>query len=285
MLSRDEYKEIGNMPIVDMTVGNVLAYFDQISEMVDKEFIDGKNSTTLALTAARCEFVSECLLSYQRQKSQIELNEQIKKTSVAAKPETKPAKFEPPVYPGQTIILKLDEERKCRVIDVDERGFATLVGLFSIGEVDELENFYSGGASDSFCAKWFETFPPEAVREMKMKYLPNKEIRLVFAPILKDIDRAFKKYNYGCRDWLWLNDEDGSSFRVISDNTLGTTAMEGEDGEPHEYSNVDFNPFEVHPCFLINLRNYTSFTEDKEERAECKENYESVMELEAEYES
>lgn len=180
-----------------------------------------------------------------------------------------------PVYPGQIICMS-DGDRKYRVIDVDGNGKAMLVGLFSIGKVDELEHCYVGSATDSFCAAWFNTLPPDAKEAMEFSLLPNGDSRIVHAPIMKDIKKALDKYNDGCYDWLWENDEDMSSFRVINDSIYGTSVMEGEDGEVSDYFDTHFKSIEVHPCFVINLREYPFFYEGSEERAECKANYDEV---------
>lgn len=193
-----------------------------------------------------------------------------------AKSEAKTLREGLPAYPGQIITFDVDGGRRFRVIDVDGNGKTMLVGLFSIGEVDEMEYGYIGGTTDSFCATWFNTLPANFKEAAEGTLLPNDANRIVHAPIMKGIKKALDKYNNGCYDWLWENDEDMSSFCVINDTVYGTAVMEGEEGEVFDYSDENFKPFEVHPCFVIDLNKYRSFWQDNEERAECKEHYEEV---------
>lgn len=193
-----------------------------------------------------------------------------------AKSEEKTLRSGLPVYPGQIIYMNIDGGCRFRVIDVDGNGKAMLVGLFSIGEVDELEDNYVGGTTDSFCATWFNTLPTDFKEATEGSLLPNGANRIVHAPIMKGIKKALDEYNAGCCDWLWESDEDMSSFRIINDDIRGTVVMEGEDGEVYDYYDENFKPFEVHPCFVINLNKYRGFWQDDVERAECKANYEEV---------
>lgn len=111
MLSREEYKRIGDMPIVGMTANDVVKYFDQIVEMIDEGFIDSKKEVTFALTAAKSEFLCECMHESDKQDQLVDFNKQSKAAGevvakAEAEAEAKQAlKSEPEMTHTQRLIL------------------------------------------------------------------------------------------------------------------------------------------------------------------------------------
>lgn len=166
------------------------------------------------------------------------------------------------VNPGEIIYLNLDGHwRPYRVMANVDGGATRLLGLFSIGDINEKEPQYLGSLSSQYCDEWCRDI---------VKRGQNIENHLKLSKI------GAAKFYVHIPDWeelradceaiggdlvpAWYNDDDMSNIQVFTGRTGMMSILCGEDGELHEFPYgevaddcMDCFPAEVHPSFTLRL--------------------------------
>lgn len=165
------------------------------------------------------------------------------------------------VYPGEIIYLNLDGRWRPYRVMANVDGATRLLGLFSIGDINEKEPQYLGSLSNQYCDDWCSDIVKRGqnienhLKLSKMgtaKYyvhIPDwKELRADCEAITSDLTSA------------WYNDDDLSNIQVYTGRTGMTSILCGEDGELHEFPYgevaddcMNCFPAEVHPSFTLRL--------------------------------
>lgn len=165
------------------------------------------------------------------------------------------------VQPGEIIYLNLDGHWRPYRVMANVDGATRLLGLFSIGDINEKEPQYLGSLSNQYCDDWCSDIVKRGqnienhLKLSKMgtaKYyvhIPDwKELRADCEAITSDLTSA------------WYNDDDLSNIQVYTGHIGMTSILCGEDGELHEfpcgevaYDCMDCFPAEVHPSFTLRL--------------------------------
>lgn len=165
------------------------------------------------------------------------------------------------VQPGEIIYLNLDGHWRPYRVMANVDGATRLLGLFSIGDINEKEPQYLGSLSNQYCDDWCSDIVKRGqnienhLKLSKMgtaKYyvhIPDwKELRADCEAITSDLTSA------------WYNDDDLSNIQVYTGQIGMTSILCGEDGELHEfpcgevaYDCMGCFPAEVHPSFTLRL--------------------------------
>lgn len=165
------------------------------------------------------------------------------------------------VQPGEIIYLNLDGHWRPYRVMANVDGATRLLGLFSIGEINEKEPQYLGSLSSQYCDNWCGDIVKRGQNienHLKLSkigatkyyvHIPDwKELRADCEAIAGDLTSA------------WYNDDDLSNIQVYTGRTGMTSILCGEDGELHEFPYgevandcMDCFPAEVHPSFTLYL--------------------------------
>lgn len=163
------------------------------------------------------------------------------------------------ILPGEIIYLNLDGYWRPYRVMAKENGAVRLLGLFSIGEINEKSPRYFG-LSSQFCDDWCEDIMKrdktvedclELSRIGTMAFyvhIPNwGELNQDCNAIAGDLSPS------------WYNDGDLSNIQVYTGRTGMMSILCGEDGELHEFHYGDIEdtedcfPCEVHPSLTLRL--------------------------------
>lgn len=169
------------------------------------------------------------------------------------------------VNPGEIIYLNLDGHwRPYRVMANVDGGATRLLGLFSIGDINDKEPQYLGSLSSQYCDDWCGDI---------LKRDQNIENHLKLSKI------GAEKFYVHIPDWeefwadcqaitgdpieltpAWYNDNDLSNIQVFTGRIGMMSILCGEDGELYEFPYgevaddcMDCFPAEVHPAFTLCL--------------------------------
>lgn len=168
------------------------------------------------------------------------------------------------VNPGEIIYLNLDGHWRPYRVMANVNGATRLLGLFSIGDINEKEPQYLGSLSSQYCDDWCGDI---------LKRDQNIENHLELSKI------GAAKFYVHIPDWeelradcqaitddpieltpAWYNDNDLSNIQVYTGRTGMMSILCGEDGELHEFpcgevanDCMDCFPAEVHPAFTLRL--------------------------------
>lgn len=165
------------------------------------------------------------------------------------------------VQPGEIIYLNLDGHWRPYRVMANVDGATRLLGLFSIGDINEKEPQYLGSLSNQYCDDWCSDIVKRGqnienhLKLSKMgtaKYyvhIPDwEELRADCEAITSDLTSA------------WYNDNDLSNIQVYMGRTGMTSILCGRDGGLHEFPYgevaddcMDCFPAEVHPSFTLYL--------------------------------
>ena len=176
-------------------------------------------------------------------------------------PEFRASRADAKPYPGDIIYLNLDGHWRPYRVMANVDGATRLLGLFSIGDINEKEPQYLGSLSNQYCDDWCSDIVKRGqnienhLKLSKMgtaKYyvhIPDwKELRADCEAITSDLTSA------------WYNDDDLSNIQVYTGRTGMTSILCGEDGELHEFPYgevaddcMNCFPVEVHPSFTLRL--------------------------------
>lgn len=169
------------------------------------------------------------------------------------------------VNPGEIIYLNLDGHwRPYRVMANVDGGATRLLGLFSIGDINEKEPQYLGSLSSQYCDEWCRDIVKRGqnienhlklskIGAMKFYvHIPDwEELRADCRAITGDLSELTP---------AWHNDNDLSNIQVFTGRTGMMSILCGEDGELHEFPYgevaddcMDCFPAEVHPSFTLRL--------------------------------
>lgn len=165
------------------------------------------------------------------------------------------------VQPGEIIYLNLDGHWRPYRVMANVDGATRLLGLFSIGDINEKESQYLGSLSSQYCDDWCSDIVKRGqnienhLKLSKMGtlafyvHIPDwEELQTDCKAITSDLSSA------------WYNDNDLSNIQVYTGRTGMTSILCGEDGELHEFPYgevandcMDCFPAEVHPSFTLYL--------------------------------
>lgn len=169
------------------------------------------------------------------------------------------------VNPGEIIYLNLDGHwRPYRVMANVDGGATRLLGLFSIGDINEKEPQYLGSLSSQYCDEWCGDIVKRGQNienHLKLSkigaakfyvHIPDwEELRADCRAITGDLSELTP---------AWYNDNDLSNIQVFTGRTGMMSILCGEDGELHEFPYgevaddcMDCFPAEVHPSFTLRL--------------------------------
>lgn len=169
------------------------------------------------------------------------------------------------VNPGEIIYLNLDGHwRPYRVMANVDGGATRLLGLFSIGEINEKEPQYLGSLSNQYCNGWcWDIIKRDQNIENHLKL--SKIGALAFYVHIPDWNELQKDCGAITGDLseltpAWYNDNDLSNIQVYTGRTGMMSILCGEDGKLHEFpcgevvnDCTDCFPAEVHPAFTLRL--------------------------------
>lgn len=164
------------------------------------------------------------------------------------------------VYPGEIIYLNLDGHWRPYRVMAKENGAVRLLGLFSIGEINEKSPRYFGSLSSKFCDNWCK----DIIKRDKTieDCLELSRIgTMAFYIHSPDWDELQQDCNAIAGDLSpsWYNDGDLSNIQVYTGRTDMMYILCGEDGELHEfhYGDVEdienYFPCEVRPSLTLRL--------------------------------
>ena len=165
------------------------------------------------------------------------------------------------VQPGEIIYLNLDGHWRPYRVMANVDGATRLLGLFSIGDINEKEPQYLGSLSSQYCDNWCSDIVKRGqnienhLKLSKMGtlafyvHIPDwEELRADCEAITSDLTSA------------WYNDNDLSNIQVYMGRTGMTSILCGKDGGLHEFPYgevaddcMDCFPAEVHPSFTLYL--------------------------------
>ena len=164
------------------------------------------------------------------------------------------------VNPGEIIYLNLDGHWRPYRVMANVNGEICLLGLFSIGEINEKSPRYFGSLSSKFCDNWCR----DIIKKDKTieDCLELSRIgTMAFYIHSPDWDELQQDCNAIAGDLSpsWYNDGDLSNIQVYTGRTDMMYILCGEDGELHEfhYSDVEdtenYFPCEVRPSLTLRL--------------------------------
>ena len=164
------------------------------------------------------------------------------------------------ILPGEIIYLNLDGHWRPYRVMAKENGVVRLLGLFSIGEINEKSPRYIGSLSSQFCDNWCEEIMKgdktiEDCLELSKigalafyVHIPDwKELQVDCKAIAGDLSPS------------WYNNDDLSNIQVYTGLTGMTSILCGEDGELHEFYYGDVEdtencfPYQVRPSLTLRL--------------------------------
>lgn len=164
------------------------------------------------------------------------------------------------ILPGEIIYLNLDGYWRPYRVMAKENDATRLLGLFSIGEINEMEPRYLRSLSSQYCDDWCSDIVSRG-RNIENYLKLSKMGALAFYVHIPD----WKELQADCKaiaDDLspsWYNDGDLSNIQVYTGRTGMMSILCGEDGELHEFPYGDVEdtedcfPCEVHPSFTLRL--------------------------------
>lgn len=164
------------------------------------------------------------------------------------------------ILPGEIIYLNLDGHWRPYRVMAKENDATRLLGLFSIGEINETEPQYLWILSNQYCNDWCMDIMK---RDQNIEnYLKLSKIgALAFYVHIPD----WKELQADCKaiaDDLspsWYNDDDLSNILVYTGRTGMMSILCGEDGELHEFHYGDVEdtencfPCQVRPSLTLRL--------------------------------
>ena len=164
------------------------------------------------------------------------------------------------ILPGEIIYLNLDGHWRPYRVMAKENDAIRLLGLFSIGEINETEPQYLGSLSNQYCNDWYRDI---VNRGQNIKnYLKLSKIGAlalyIHIPDWKEL-QADCKAIAGDLSPSWYNNEDLSNIQVYTGLTGMTSILCGEDGELHEFHYGDVEdtencfPGQVRPSLTLRL--------------------------------
>ena len=164
------------------------------------------------------------------------------------------------VQPGEIIYLNLDGHWRPYRVMANVDGATRLLGLFSIGEINEAESQYLGSLSSQYCDVWCSDIVKRGQNiENHLKLSKMGTLAFyVHIPDWKELQADCKTIG-GDLTSAWYNDDDLSNIQVYTGRTGMTSILCGEDGELYEFhsANSEDNegcfPFEVHPSLTLRL--------------------------------
>lgn len=168
------------------------------------------------------------------------------------------------VQPGEIIYLNLDGHWRPYRVMANVDGATRLLGLFSIGDVNEKEPQYLGSLSSQYCDEWCGDIVKRGQNienHLKLSkigaakfyvHIPDwEELRADCRAITGDLSELTP---------AWYNDNDLSNIQVFTGRIGMMSILCGEDGELHEFPYgevaddcMDCFPAEVHPSFTLRL--------------------------------
>lgn len=168
------------------------------------------------------------------------------------------------VQPGEIIYLNLDGHWRPYRVMANVDGATRLLGLFSIGDVNEKEPQYLGSLSSQYCDEWCGDIVKRGQNienHLKLSkigaakfyvHIPDwEELRADCRAITGDLSELTP---------AWYNDNDLSNIQVFTGRIGMMSILCGEDGELHEFPYgevaddcMDYFPAEVHPSFTLRL--------------------------------
>lgn len=165
------------------------------------------------------------------------------------------------VQPGEIIYLNLDGHWRPYRVMANVDGATRLLGLFSIGDINEKEPQYLGSLSNQYCDDWCSDIVKRGQNienHLKLSKMGTTKY-YVHIPDWKELQTDCKAITSDLSS-AWYNDNDLSNIQVYTGQIGMTSILCGEDGELHEfpcgevaYDCMDCFPAEVHPSFTLRL--------------------------------
>ena len=164
------------------------------------------------------------------------------------------------ILPGEIIYLNLDGHWRPYRVMAKENDATRLLGLFSIGEINETETQYLGSLSSQYCDEWcWDIVKRDQKIENHLKLSKIGAMAFyVHIPDWKEL-QADCKAIAGDLSPSWYNDDDLSNILVYTGRTGMMSILCGEDGELHEfhYGDVEdtenYFPCQVRPSLTLRL--------------------------------
>ena len=164
------------------------------------------------------------------------------------------------VNPGEIIYLNLDGHWRPYRVMANVNGEICLLGLFSIGEINETETQYLGSLSSQYCDEWcWDIVKRDQNIENHLKLSKIGAMAFyVHIPDWKEL-QADCKAIAGDLSPSWYNDDDLSNILVYTGRTGMMSILCGEDGELHEFHYGDVEdtencfPCQVRPSITLRL--------------------------------
>lgn len=164
------------------------------------------------------------------------------------------------ILPGEIIYLNLDGHWRPYRVMAKENDATRLLGLFSIGEINEMEPRYLRSLSSQYCDEWCSDIVNRG-RNIENYLKLSKMGALAFYVHIPDWEelQADCKAIAGDLSPSWYNDGDLSNIQVYTGRTGMMSILCGEDGELHEFHYGDVEdtedcfPCEVHPSLTLRL--------------------------------
>lgn len=211
-------------------------------------------------------YLDESVTSYYKPDSSINAyNTSNMPTTPIPRPAEVPKEFckscaDDKVQPGEIIYLNLDGHWRPYRVMANVDGATRLLGLFSIGEINETEPRYLGSLSSQYCDDWCSDIVNRG-RNIENYLKLSKMGALAFyvhIPDWKEL-QADCKAIAGDLSPSWYNDGDLSNIQVYTGRTGMMSILCGEDGELHEFPYGDVEDTEdcfhceVHPSLTLRL--------------------------------
>lgn len=165
------------------------------------------------------------------------------------------------ILPGEIIYLNLDGHWRPYRVMAKENDATRLLGLFSIGEINEKEPQYLGSLSSQYCDEWcWDIVKRDQNIENHLKL--SKIGAAKFYVHIPDWEELWADCQAITGDLTsaWYNDDDLSNILVYMGRTGTMSILCGEDGKLHEFPYdeaandcMDCFPAEVHPSFTLRL--------------------------------
>ena len=165
------------------------------------------------------------------------------------------------ILPGEIIYLNLDGYWRPYRVMANVNGEISLLGLFSIGEINKKALRYSENSSSLYCDAWYgDILRRDQNIENHLKLSKIGAARFyVHIPDWKEL-QADCKAIAGDLSPSWYNNDDLSNILVYTGRTGMMSILCGEDRELHEFpygevvnDYMDCFPAEVHPAFTLCL--------------------------------
>ena len=165
------------------------------------------------------------------------------------------------VNPGEIIYLNLDGYWRPYRVMANVNGEISLLGLFSIGEINKKALRYSENSSSLYCDAWYgDILRRDQNIENHLKLSKIGAARFyVHIPDWKEL-QADCKAIAGDLSPSWYNNDDLSNILVYTGRTGMMSILCGEDRELHEFpygevvnDYMDCFPAELHPAFTLCL--------------------------------